>query len=133
MNIKCSLGLHDYENFGKGIKLTNIIEEAVNSKVKEFNMEMYTSNIIESVKEQEISDILPYNLSRSSTEFRINNTVVKDKICLRCGKITMVIKLCRTVMESRAESAINKIITKEERQEKAKEMIKKLSSMSKCI
>ena len=135
MNIRCLLS-HDNEYFGAGIKLVDIIEKAVNSKVEKFNMEMHKDKILYVIKELAMDDIFPSAikmLTSSERAPRLENVITKDAVWLRCGKITMVIKLCRDVMERRAEKAITRIIEIEKRQAKANEMLDKAGSFSKCI
>jgi undecaprenyl pyrophosphate synthase len=133
MNIRCFIGIHDNEPFGTGIKLLDIIEKAVDSKVEKFNMEIHKGKILYVVNAQALDDIIPNTLSANAKKYKVENSVVKDTICLRCGKITMVIKLCREVMESIAEKVITKIMINEKRQAKAEELLNKASGFSKCI
>ena len=135
MNIRCLLS-HDNEHFGTGIKLLEIIRKAASSKVEEFNVEMHKGKILYVVKELAVDDIFPSYIKMATSSERalfLEDAVVKDSICLRCGKITMVIKLCRDVMERRAEKAITRIIEIEKRQAKANEMLDKAGNFSKCI
>jgi hypothetical protein len=134
MNIRCYFGIHDHEPFGTGIKLKDIIERAVIKKTtEEFNMAIHTDEIMGIVNYQALDDIIPNTFAADPKKYKIETTIVRDTICLRCGIISMVIKSCREVMESRTGIALTKIIIREERKEKAREMIKKLSSMSNCI
>ena len=135
MNIRCLLS-HDNEYFGAGIKLLDIIEKAVNSKVEKFNMEMHKDKILYVVKELASDDIFPSSIQFIMSSERaphLETVIIKDAVCLRCGKIIMVIKLCRDVMERRAEKIITKIMINEKRQAKANEMLDKAGNFSKCI
>jgi len=136
MNIRCYFGIHDHEHFGTGIKLLEIIRKAVTSKMEKFNREIHKDKILYAIKELAMDDIFPSAikmLTSSERAPRLENAIIKDAICLRCGKITMVIKLCRDVMERRVEKAITRIIEIEKRQAKANEMLDKLSNMTNCI
>jgi hypothetical protein len=134
MNIRCYFGIHDHEPFGTGIKLKDIIENAVITKTtEEFNMAAITDEVMDIVNYQALDDIIPNTFAADPKKYKIENTIVRDTICLRCGIISMVVKSCREIMENRAAIALTKIIMREERKEKAKAMIEKLSGMPKCI
>ena len=134
MNIRCYFGFHDHEPFGTGIKVLDIIEKEVIAKTtEEFNRAEYTDEVLNIVKEQALDDIVPNTFAADPKKYKIENTVVRDSICLRCEIISTVIKSCREVMEKRAGIALTNIIIREGRKDTANEMIKKLSNFTKCI
>ena len=134
MNIRCYFGIHDHEPFGVGIKLKDIIEKAVIAKTtEEFNMTNHTDEIMGIINYQALDDIIPNTFAADPKKYKIENTIVRDTICLRCGIISMVVKSCIAIMESRAGIALTNIIIREGRKDKANEMIKKLSNFTKCI
>jgi hypothetical protein len=113
MSIRCFLGCHDYEPFGDGVPLLSIFERSARIKadalyIPEFKNEIY--------------DFLKNNIKSffDLTEFRI----IKDEVCLRCGTIKSNIQTYRTIADRRAVFAGMAIILREDRQVRAKKMLK---------
>jgi hypothetical protein len=119
MSIRCFFGIHDYEPFGDGVKLLDILERSAKIKADALYMKESSDEIL--------------NLLQNDNEFKTDLDIIRDEICLRCSNILTNIQTWRTAADSKAVYAGMIIKISNERQRMAKEMLYKITKMENCI
>ena len=120
MDIRCFFGCHDYESFGDGIKILDIIERSARIKADALYMKDFEKEIYNFVRAKTKNTFFG---SGGMKEYMIDTYKIRDKVCLRCGKIQANIQRSRAVADSQAIFAGSVIRIREDRQKKAKALL----------
>lgn len=132
MSIRCFFGIHDYEPFGDGVKLLDILERSAQIKADALYIPESKDEIYEFIKAN-IRDSDKKIVNVHMREFILENKSIRDEVCLRCGKIKSNIQKRRKKADDYAVLLGMAIILSIKRQKKAKEMLYERTKMSNCI
>lgn len=131
MSIRCFFGCHDYEPFGDGVKVLDIIERSAKLKADALYMKDFEREIYSHLKAKVMST---YFGDMDMKEFMLEHSKIRDEVCLRCGKIKTNIQKSRVVADSQAVFAGMTIKMREDRAAKAKRMLVFMAEdKNKCI